>query len=189
MDNFKINSYSYIQLDFEQVQCTEQLSIEQPIVESFSSTAGQRRLRRETIVCTLESSYEDLGCTDRDKELIADLIRTLAKHDHFWFIVHAHEWKRKVKAIRHVHVLKMLETIFTNHKLQKYIATISNDATKWEMVVKDLKKKMQKAETQGQLHCYMNDFAIAIGVPVEEIQPFFLRKDWEGLLTYLIKST
>ena len=132
-------------------------------------------------------SYAELECTEKDKKLIAELTHDLAKHNHFWFIIHAHELKKKVKVFKHrVHVLKMLETVFTNPRLKDDILEVYNDPDKWDAVVTETYKKMRKMEKKGLLYIYMNDFATAIGAPPKEIQVFFLRKDWEGLLTYLV---
>lgn len=152
-----------------------------------SSRAGQRRLRTETHPTVLRS-YTDLVCTEHDKKQIAELTHILAKHDQLWFLVHAEELKKKMKPIKErVHVLKILETVFTNPHLKKDLATIFKDKAKRDAVIKETQRKMEKAEKKGNLHLYAHDFALAIGAKPEEIQGFFLRKDWKGLLTHLVK--
>lgn len=186
------------------LEAQENQATSHPLADSLR--AGQRRLRTETSLLTIQPaqinqmprkialqangnspSYAELICTEKDKSLIAELTSTLAEHNYFWFVVHAQELKKKVKVFKNrVHVLKILEAVFTNSKLKKDIIEIYNDSTKWDAVVNETNKKMRKKEEKGLLHIYMNDFAIAIGVPPQEIQGYFLRKDWEGLLTYLV---
>lgn len=156
-----------------------------------SHRAGQRRLRQETNLLAIQANpptYAELVCTEKDKKLIAELTSILAKHNPIWFVIHAEKLNKKIKALKNrVHVLKILETVFTNSRLKKDIKAIYKDKTKWSAVVEETKKKMAKAEKNGQLHMYANDFALAVGAPPHEIQGYFLRKDWEGLLTYLVK--
>ena len=133
-------------------------------------------------------SYAELVCTEKDKHLIGELTSTLAQHNRLWFVLHAGEIKKKVEIFKNrVHILKMLEAIFTNPKLKHDIIKIYKDSTKWNAVIKETKKKMHKMEKKGLLHTYTDDFASAIGAPLEEIRNLFLNRDWEGLSNYLVK--
>lgn len=144
---------------------------------------------RKIFLRTIEkpSSYADLICTEDGKNLIKELTSILAEHNYFWFLTHSQELKEKVKALKkQVHVLKIFEIAFTNSKLAEDILKIYNNSSKWDIVVKETNKKMQKLEDEGILHVYMNDFAAAIGIHAEQVHEYFLKKDSAGFLTHLI---
>ncbi len=94
------------------------------------------------------------------------------------------EMKRIGQEIRHVHPLKFLEYIFKHAALPAKMDAVQKNSLTWNPFVKGLSEKLQK-EAQNLPGCILG-FARSVNVNTEDIKPFFARRNWAGLVQFLI---
>jgi hypothetical protein len=131
--------------------------------------------------------YNDLPCTDEDRETIGYIVRTISEKGVRWLFGHRREMNSVGDSINHVHPLKFLETIFSNSELKECMKAVFDSVFKRNGFMHGgLSDGLTSRSNVGELDKYVSEFSKAVGHTKEEIKPFFDNQDWEGLVHFLI---
>ena len=155
--------------------------------------AGQLPLLFKEAVSKLEPeskepAYNELVCTETDKQNIAYIIQTLSKSGKLSLLFKQGELKRIGAEINHVHPLKFLETIFADPDLKECMRAIYRDYFKWNGFLDGVAPSLTSQSDQGKLMQYIKDFSAGVNSTSEALTPYFDSKDWENLVRYLVDS-
>ncbi len=132
-----------------------------------------------------EIPYNELVCTEADRQNIAYIIRTMGENGKLSLLFKQGELKRVGSEINHVHPLKFLEAIFSTPALKDHMRKIQHDYFKWNGFLDGLVPSLNSQTDQGKLMQYVNEFAKQVDSTPEALAPYFQSRDWEGLIRYL----
>jgi hypothetical protein len=133
-------------------------------------------------------SYDQLICTQDDKDTIYEIISTIAENGKLTLLFKQTDLRDLGEKIDHLHPLKFLTSIFTNPKLKVDMVNVFDDFFKRAGFMEGLGPNLTKEAEKEKLNQYIGDFAAEVGVTEEGIKPYFEQRDWEGLVIYLIQS-
>ncbi len=131
-------------------------------------------------------SYQDLVCTDQDQSTIYEIITTLAENGKISLLLKQHHLKSLGSQINHVHPLKFLSTIVTNPRLRECLVDIFDDYFKRNGFMDGIGPSLTREAEKGKLGAYINDFAAEVKAQRENIDSFFQKQDWEGLVRFFL---
>jgi hypothetical protein len=136
-------------------------------------------------------NYKELPCTAYHKEIIGYIITVMGTQSYFWLFRHSNELKAKGKEINDLHPLKFLETIFSPEGVEKglrgHMDVIMDSRFTRNNFLEGVGTSLSRKAMEGELQFYISDFAQAVKVPSEEIQPFFQNHDWESMVKRLME--
>lgn len=135
-----------------------------------------------------EVAYKDIPITEEQKNLIYEIISTVAETGKMRLLFKQDYLKGLGEQINEVHPLKFLETIFSDSHLKMCMLSIWNDYFKRNEFLGGLCPSLDREMDKGKLLMHINDFGTAVGVPGENIRPFFEQRSWEPLVLFLIQS-
>jgi len=131
--------------------------------------------------------YENLVCTEIDKQKISYIVTTIAKHGKVTLLVKFYtDLNRCGAEVDHVHPLKFISTVMLNPELKWDMKEIRSDYFKWKSFMDGLGGSLTSQAEQNKLSCYLEHFAHELNIPVEQAQYFCERRDWPGLVEFLI---
>ena len=131
--------------------------------------------------------YADLTCTREDTDKIVELITTIGSYGKIELLLHHNKRCRQIEAeIRHIHPFKFLGVIFSRPEMTKYMRHVHNDCFVWKKFIDGLSGNMKNEATKRRVYPFLKDFAKEVKAPEYELKVFIDRKDYEGLLKYLI---
>jgi hypothetical protein len=132
-------------------------------------------------------TYQELQCTDLDRERISALVHFFAENN-YMVLYWKTDYIRGLGAqINGVHPLKFLSLAV--HELKAPMRQIFDDPLKGDAFLKDqdgLVFKLEREARKGPLVQYLNDFAEDVGIAPEELTGFFANSDWAGLVVYVL---
>ena len=136
-----------------------------------------------------ELSYNQLACSEIDRQKITRLISVMAENGKLTLLIKYQRDLRQIgREIDHVHPLKFLSTIFSNPTLKGYMKEIYHDYFKWTNFMDGLGNGLTAQAKQGKIVPYLNDFAKEVGVQPEALQGYVQSLDWENMLVFLMNS-
>ena len=130
--------------------------------------------------------YESLSLSDTDRAHVSEIITILAENGKLSLLFKKNHLKELGSQINHLHPLKFLSAIFSNPALKARMGEIFKDYFKRNGFMGELSDSLTEASDSGELNHYIEKFAREVNVPAEEIRPYFLNQDWEGLIDFLI---
>ncbi len=133
-------------------------------------------------------SYKDLVCTDDDKANISEIITTMAENNKLSLLLKQSYLRNLGAQINHVHPLKFLGAVFSNPMLKECMIEIFDDYFKRNGFMDGLGPSLTREAEKGKLDPLIKDFAVEVHVSPESIRPYFQKKDWEGLVRFLMGS-
>jgi hypothetical protein len=133
-------------------------------------------------------SYEDLVCSDKDKENISRLITVLGESGYVGLLRHQFELIRLGREITHVHPLRFLGTILSDKALTRHVQAIYENTVKWKIFMYGLYKSLSAQQKYEQVSIYINDFAHEIGIDPDSLQEYVKAQAWEQMVVFLIKQ-
>ncbi len=133
-------------------------------------------------------TYLDLICTDQDKSNIYEIITTMSDNGKLSLLLKQGHLKQLGAQINHVHPLKFMSTIFSNPRLKMCMPEIFDDYFKRNGFMDGLGPSLERESEKGKLIQFLNDFASEVNVNPESIRGFFLARDWENLVRFLMQS-
>jgi hypothetical protein len=135
-----------------------------------------------------DETYEQLPCTDFEKECVREIITTLGTEGKLTLLfMQGHLWELGAK-IEQVHPLKFLASIFAYPDLKLYMVEIFDDYFKRTGFMDGLSPNLDIEAKKGRLDQYINGFALEINVDPAIIRPYFESREWEELVYALIKT-
>ncbi len=135
-----------------------------------------------------ETTYGDLVCTEQDKANIYEIITTMAENGKISLLLKQGHLKALGAQINHVHPLKFLTSIFTNPRLKFCMFDLFDDYFKRNGFMDGLAPSLEKEAERGKLINYLNDFSIEMNIPADDVRPYFLSRDWENFVRFLMQS-
>lgn len=135
-----------------------------------------------------DQTYQDLVCTEADKEGIAKIVTMLGENGKISILLNQGYLKALGAQIDHVHPLKFLSTVFSNPELKASMRKVFDDYFKRNGFMEGLGPNMTREQEKGKLYQYIPDFAKEVDIPIDNIRFFFQTSDWEGLVQFLIDS-
>jgi hypothetical protein len=138
---------------------------------------------------TADVAYDQLACSDVDKQKITRLISTIAENGKLVLLLKYQRELRQIgREIDHVHPLKFLSTIMSNPTLKADMREIYHDYFKWTNVMDGLGNGLTTQAKQGKVAIYLNEFAKEVGVKPEALQGYVQSQDWENMVVFLMNN-
>lgn len=134
----------------------------------------------------VDLTYNELVCTDIDKEKIIELITTLADNNKFSLLLNQTYIKGLGASLNHVHPLKFIAVSMATPHLKNCYRLIYDDYFKKTAVLEGMGASLTREAEKKKLDQYLAPFAEEMKVPVEVLRPFTDARDWEGLVAYLM---
>jgi hypothetical protein len=139
-------------------------------------------------IAVQSEKFKDLVCSDQDRSNIFEIITTIAENNKLTLLLKQSYLKNLGAQINHVHPLKFLATIFTSGRLKGCLYEIFDDYFKRGGFMDGLGSHLSQEADRGKIEPFLQDFAAEIKVPIEGMRPYFQKRDWEGLVRFLLKS-
>jgi hypothetical protein len=132
--------------------------------------------------------YAQLPCADAERAKIIDLITTIGTKGKIDILLnHKGRLEKLGSEINEkVHPLKFLAVIFSNPQLKNYMGSIRHDYFKWSNFIHGLAKRINLEAKKGKVLKFVDDFSLEIHGSSDDIRCLCEKKDWEGLVEYLI---
>jgi hypothetical protein len=130
--------------------------------------------------------YKDLACSEEDKQIVEQLITTLASSSKISLLMKQGDLKALGAEISHLHGLKFLTAIFTNPSLKTPMYEIFMDRFKKDGFMGGLTPGLTKEANEGKLMQYASGFSAELKADLDTIKEFFRNQNWEGMVRYLI---
>ena len=130
-------------------------------------------------------TYVELDRSKKDEETIYELITTMADNGKVWLLFNKSHMNQMGEEIGHVHPLKFLGYIFAENHLKRCMARILEDYFKRNGFIDGLGPSLDNELKKGALYPMLNDFCEEIGIKPYEVESYFQKRDWDGLLRYL----
>lgn len=130
--------------------------------------------------------FREIPITPPEQQNIYTIVNTLGQG--LWASgKRAKELQRRGEQIDHVHPLKFLEYIFKHSELPQDLEKISNNRLNrltWASFIAGITRNMNR--DQESLPELKVGFARSLNVSLAELEPFFARSDWDGMIRLLI---
>lgn len=130
--------------------------------------------------------YENLSITNTDKELIAELLRTMAEDNVVKLLFKQNRLREIGRLIQPVHPLRFLGTVFSDRRLMRYMAEIRQSKFKWEEFIKGFVERMRYEAKLDNLLPYASGFAQMVNRDPVWITKYIETRDFEGLVLFLL---
>lgn len=133
-------------------------------------------------------TYANLpGSNPQDIAKIIELFTTMGNHGKIDLLMNYKSHLEQLgKEIEHVHPLKLLGIIFSTPNMKTYMDNVYNDYFKCKYFIDGLGSSMNHEITKNNLFQYVNDFALDVKADPNLVNSFLKKKDWKGLVNYLI---
>lgn len=132
------------------------------------------------------NSYETLPITDVDKELITELLQTMAEDNVVKLLFKQNRLKEIGRLIHPMHPLRFLGTVFSDRRLVRYMGEIRQSNFKWEEFIKGFVERMRYEARRDNLLPYVHGFAQAINRDPTWVARYIEVRDFEGLVVFLL---
>jgi hypothetical protein len=137
---------------------------------------------------TGENPFFQLPITDEEKKIIEYIITTMAEKNVIKLALMRKTMEKKGKRIHHVHPFRFLEHVFSNPKLKSAMHKIYKSGFKWDGFLDGFSKKMKEEANKNNLLPYVPGLSKSLNVSSDSISNFIYRRDYEGLVKFLMHS-
>jgi hypothetical protein len=131
-------------------------------------------------------AYKDLVCTETDLSNIHEIITMMAENGKLSLLLKKNYLQNLGAQINHVHPLKFLSSIISDQKLKACLYEVFGDYFKRNGFMDGIGPSLSRESDKGKLHQYIPDFCEEINVPQDHLSKYFVTRDWEGLVRFLI---
>ncbi len=130
--------------------------------------------------------FQQLPLVDWEMKTIHKIISTMAEKNVFQLALEKKTLEKKGKKIRHVHPLRFIGYAFGDPHLARCMHEIRKSMFKWHSFVEGFGERMHEEYHRGNLNPYVPGFAAALKVDESKVYEHINKKDWEGLIKYLL---
>ena len=95
--------------------------------------------------------------------------------------------EKKGRKINHVHPIRFLGTVFSDPYLKGCMKDIRESYFKWHGFVDGYSVRMEEEHDKGNLLPYVNSFCQIVNGNPDQVRAFIMKRDWEGLMRYLVR--
>lgn len=139
-------------------------------------------------VKSTEISYKDLLCTEEHKALIHELISTMAETSLAGLYFKEVHLNAIGDRVNEVHPLKFLSVIIKDPYLKTCLGLIWDSSFKRGRFLEGLGGRLSREVEKGKLNAHLEPFSNDVGIPAENIRPYFDSQDWGSFVIFLIHS-
>ncbi|MEN9343987.1 MAG: hypothetical protein RLZZ453_774 [Chlamydiota bacterium] len=163
------------------------LNDEEEAEEPFEAALRKVNARMEPkFMLAGNNSFYDLPLSQDEKKTITAIITTMAENNIFQLAFHKSSLEKKGKKIDHVHPLRFMGHILSNHTLKNHIRTIKKSSFKWDALIDGFSKKMREQVSKNNVYQHLPGFAEAVGTTPDKLTPYIQRGDFEGIVKSLL---
>lgn len=134
------------------------------------------------------AAYETLQISGEEKQIIGKILTTMADSNvvSLWF--QRKELESMGQQIHHIHPIRFLGTVFSNQRLVNAMHYIHQNKFKWEGFIEGFSERLKQEVILNNIHPYISGLANHINVNAEDIRKFFDKRNYEGLVLFLINA-
>lgn len=132
--------------------------------------------------------YEKLPVSVDEKVKIGKLLMTLAENSVVKLLFERKRLESWGHDINHLHPIRFLGTIFTNPRLIHCMRRIKTSSFKWDAFIEGFAKRFNQELKINNVNAYLPGFAESVGVELAPLQHYADKKDFEGMVLYLMKE-
>ena len=129
-----------------------------------------------------------LSITRRQKECLHKILYSLSEKNTASLLLNAFSLRSMGKEIDPIPPLDFLYYVYENKDLVGFIKNTRGRYFQWNAFISGFAEKCNKHDIYKEIQYRLDDFAKAIDLDVEQLDPFVLKKDWQGLVDYLINK-
>jgi hypothetical protein len=133
------------------------------------------------------NAYTLLPITDKEADIIRKIVETIAENNPIALGFKKSDLEAKGKKINHVHPLRFLGTVISNPDLKACLKEIRTSYFKWWGFMDGLSNRLEQEYARNNLLPYVAGFAKALNANPDTVRSYIQKKDWEGLVKYLLK--
>lgn len=142
-------------------------------------------------------NYTDFTRTKEDEEKIAEIVTALGTRSYNDLMFGKDEKGRKIKPyiekigeeVRPVNPMRFLGYIFSNSQTKECMKKLFNDFfIRWQFM-EGLSPRLDLEVQKGTFQKFYRDFASEAHVSAEGIKPFIDKKDWKGMISYMLENS
>ena len=173
------------------IQKLEQTPHEKSLAEEIQLEMLSDFFSSQEISKEIQSFYQ-LRLTAEDQVHISKMVKNLGELSWFRLLKKKHEMEKLGDQILAVHPLRFIGYILSTPSLKKQLPKICHEYLKRKSFFEGhgrrigFNKRMSQEDANHHLTPYIAGFAHQVGVSEASLLDFFNRKDWEGLVRYLL---
>lgn len=134
---------------------------------------------------SIEPFYQ-LPLNEKERRIIRSIFTTMAEKNIFELALVKRSMEKKGKKVTHVHPMRFVGYIFSNHQLRGCMKKIVKSSFKWDAFVDGFSKRMKEEHANNNLHRHIPGFCQEVGADPHAVARFIDKKDWEGLVKSLL---
>jgi len=194
---------SYLQDEFRHVELAIPSSLEigedgiQEVLNLFQADSFifhiEENLDEPVVITNTSNAYALLPITEKEAEIIWSIIDTMANNNLIVLGFKKSDLEKKGNKINHVHPLRFLGTVFSDPYLKSCMKEIRTSYFKWNGFFdgpsgNGFAHRMEQEYNRNNLLPYVAGFSQAVKGNPDQIRAYIQKRDWEGLVKYLIKG-
>lgn len=133
-----------------------------------------------------DATYEKLICTEQDTAIVQEIVTIMGENGKLTLLFKQGYLRELGSRIALLHPLKFMTSIFCYPHLNDHVDEIFGDFFKRMGFMDGLAPSMSNEASKGRLTKLLPKFAEEIKVPLEKMQPYFDRHEWEELCEFII---
>lgn len=142
----------------------------------------------EAVPAPVRNAYESLPITEEEKEKIGKIFITMSENNVFQLLFERKYLQRLGKEINHVHPMRFLGTAFSDRRVTHAIRSIKGSMFKWDGFIDGFAERLNEEYMANNINQYVDGLAEALRVDKVRMQAFIDKKDFEGLVIYLMNN-
>lgn len=139
-----------------------------------------------SIITVSAEPFFQLPISDKEKRLIKTIISTMADKNVFQLAFEKRSLEKKGKEVNNVHPLRFIGHIFSHPELKSNMRSIRKSSFKWDGFMDGFGKRMKLESSNNNLLQYVDGFCLHVGADKEHVLHYIHKRDWEGLVKYLL---
>lgn len=195
---------SYLQDEFRYVALTIPSSLEigkdgiEEVLNLFQADTFifhmEEVVEEPVVVTNLSNPYTHLPITEKEAKIIWSIIDTIANSNLIALGFKKGDLEEKGRKINHVHPLRFLGTVFSDPYLKSCMKEIRSSYFKWNgffegSSIQGFSNRMDQEYKRNNLLPYIVGFSQAVNANPDQVRVYIQKRDWEGLVRYLIKGS
>ena len=153
---------------------------------------GQQMLKEmpnETMASDIDvKAYDSLTISIDEKVKIGKILMTMAENNVVKLLFERKRLESWGHDIQHVHPIRFLGTVFINPRLVYCMRRIRSSGFKWNGFIDGFTERFREEVRNNNINAFLPGFAQSVGVDETQVQTYVNRKDFEGLVLYLMKE-
>lgn len=141
----------------------------------------------------LSHSAEDRNAkgplTEIQKESLEFLVSTVADNGLLKILNKEESLKKKARNVRDVHLLKLIEVVFTDPTIKTKAHKVYKDHFKWSIIKGSAAKRLAKKSKSADLEPHIASFCNTFNLDPQKIEQYQKQEEWSSLLEQIAKKS